>query len=295
MNFFSELQRKGFRVQVSGMPNELRICCPFCELRGKTPDDGYKLGFNTRTGMAHCFRCGWKTRNGFDHFKLPRAAIATQEMHKAIVTDAALPDDFELLATGRGYWANEARSYLSRRGMTSNQIESHQVGLSLIGKSRMRVVFPVYDEKKLMGWSGRTLITDHEPKWLHSSGLRSVYWARRGSDTLVIVEGIFDAIAIERGIPTVAVMALLGTNLTEEKRKNLNQYNNIVIWLDPDSAGRKAATELLQRLIGRNVTIILNGSSDPGDMSNEELDRTFRSRSVCDYETELRKSMESWL
>ena len=40
--------------------NEIRVCCPFCLLRGKTQDDKYKLYINPVKDAIHCFRCDYK-------------------------------------------------------------------------------------------------------------------------------------------------------------------------------------------------------------------------------------------
>lgn len=290
MNVLAQLRQKGLKVQPSSKPGELWICCPFCVLRGKTPDAEYKLGFNYRTGLAHCFRCSWSSRERtFEKLGLSsdeRLVVEATEPEPEAFASPVLPEDFELLAKATGHWAREAIRYLLGRRVVQGQIVRHRVGISLVGKTKGRIVFPFLDPGgRLVGWSARSWFPDVEPKWLHSTGLKQSFWAHRPGDSVVLVEGIFDALAVERVVDkkSWAVMALLGTNLTEEKRKELGRYDRVVVWLDPDKAGQKGVERIVESLYGTIELSIVPESTkrtDPGDMTDAELQTAFGSRTT---------------
>ena len=298
MSVLTQLRRRGLRVIESGQPNELWVCCPFCVDRGKTPDEEYKLGFNYVTGQAHCFRCNWSSRSG--GFRALGVASVAESIpldrrpEDSIAAKPQLPEDFELVYEATGHWQNVARKYLRDRNITRDQMKEHQIGMSLIGPTRYRIVFPIRDAgRRLRGWSARGFVGQEEPKWLHSPGLRTGFWARRAGDKLVLVEGIFDALAVARiPIEGVAVMAMLGTRLTEEKRRDLKEYSSVVLWLDSDAAGRKGMEEVAGYFYDGAVKVeyILSGKKDPGSMSDTELETAFRSRRKFSTLANIRRS-----
>lgn len=191
-----------------------------------------------------------------------------------------LPEDFELLTEAGDEWMRRAWSYVVNRGVSNEQIHQHGIGLSLMGRYRARVLFPITQKSRLLGFSGRTL-TNIEPKWLHSTGLRSVYPALAiGRPDLVLVEGIFDALVVERYLGQLTdVIALLGTHLSEEKLKWVDSYERITLWLDPDKAGIKATHTIANELTeeGKKVFYVAS-QKEPADLSAIDLYKAYRGR-----------------
>jgi len=236
----------------------------------------------------HCFRCGKSSRSGYsvlldldDHTVVIETAPETQAEPE--IVSAVLPEDFQLLSRAKGYWPSKAREYLLGRRIGAEQLIRHRVGFSMNGKTSGRVVFPIFAEKdQLVGWSARSWFPEAIPKWLHSIGLTSAYWAKKKGDWLILTEGIFDALAVERiAGENFAVAALLGTNLTETKRIGmLSEYNGIVLWLDTDAAGIKGASKIAEELYGTVPVQIVRSAAgaDPGSMTNAELTSCFEAR-----------------
>lgn len=266
-----QLSRRGIHGVVSG--GEIRIHCPFCMLRGKSKDDQLSCSINYRRGMGYCFRCHWKSRKALEELKVANVVGGVAIEDPVTDVPVVLPEDFEPLHSKGDEWMQKAWQYAMGRGLSEEQVHRHQVGLSLIGRSRARVVFPIYRKKQLLGFSGRTLV-DAEPKWLHSPGLRSVYPARYGFNktTVIIVEGIVDALVVERWVPGADVLALLGTHLSEQKMQWLDSYSNIVLWLDPDLPGRKATVTIAPQLedYGKRVMVV-QSEKDPADLTEQEI------------------------
>lgn len=63
---------------------------------------------------------------------------------------------------------------------------------------------------------------------------------------IVLVEDVFSAIRISKFLPA---MALLGTHLSDEKLLQIiKNYDTIIVWLDGDEPGQRAASKIVKRL-----------------------------------------------
>ena len=143
---------------------------------------------------------------------------------------------------------------------------------------RNRLMFPVIDVRgNVLGFSGR-ILDNGEPKYLNSRDTlvfnkRRTLFAlniakKTKSDTLILVEGNIDVIALHQAGFDNAV-ASLGTALTQEQAGLMSRYiNNVAIAYDSDESGKKAVLRAIPILekAGLNVKVIdLGTSGDPDD------------------------------
>jgi DNA primase len=151
-------------------------------------------------------------------------------------------------------------------------------GGRLYDRFRRRIMFPIANESgKVIAFGGRAL-GDDLPKYLNSPETpiytkSSVLYhldrakeAIRKSDTVVLVEGYMDTIAVARaGIANV--VASCGTSLTETQVKLLSRFTRrIVVNYDPDTAGQAATERSLAILLEQNCDVRvleLPGGQDP--------------------------------
>lgn len=104
-----------------------------------------------------------------------------------------------------------------------------------IGNSKLKYVEPGKEEK-----ASRTIFGEQ-------------YWGNK--KYLVIVEGIFDALAIESILgERVAVAALRGSSPRPTEMVKLSKFDGIIIATDPDKAGTKAR-EALNSSLGRHACV----------------------------------------
>ncbi|MCP5249381.1 MAG: DNA primase [Candidatus Accumulibacter sp.] len=128
----------------------------------------------------------------------------------------------------------------------------------LYDRFRERVMFPIVNQKgEVIAFGGRVLGAG-EPKYLNSPetplfekgrelfGLPQARTAIRDSDTVIVVEGYMDVVALaQHGIGNA--VATLGTATTGmHVQKLLRQADRVVFCFDGDSAGRKAAWRALE-------------------------------------------------
>ncbi|MBI4401135.1 MAG: DNA primase, partial [Nitrospirae bacterium] len=142
---------------------------------------------------------------------------------------------------------------------------------------RSRVMFPIYDlRKRVIGFGGRVL-GEGMPKYLNSPDTplfnkgRALYGLERArdgasrSDTLLIVEGYFDAIALHQAGITNTV-ATLGTALTPDHIRTIRRFvTKLVLLFDPDPAGVRAALRTLDLFVGSGIGVRVVSLPDGDD------------------------------
>jgi DNA primase len=151
------------------------------------------------------------------------------------------------------------RVFLASRGFTEQEqldagVLSQRDSGERVDRFRHRITFPVRDVRgRLCGFGARVMDPNDVPKFLNSPqtplfdkgrllyGLDQARRAIRQSDQAVVVEGYLDVIALHQaGFPTA--VSPMGTALTEDQLRMLKRATRrIVLALDPDAAGTKAA------------------------------------------------------
>lgn len=201
---------------------------------------------------------------------------------------------------------NEAKRYVLARRITRPTCE--KLGLEFDAEKR-RIVFPVRDgEGRLFGWSGRTVIPNHEPRILDYAGLPKRHlilgeerW-RPGMPKLLVEGLIAYARMHEIGAEEIVdIGALLGSSLTPEKEAILKRHGCTTLPLmDPDKAGDQClfgqwrdATEgvpghfeggglidVLSEELPVALPLYPQGISDPDDLTFEQLQHMVKTAQV---------------
>ncbi|MBZ5583599.1 MAG: DNA primase [Acidobacteriia bacterium] len=194
---------------------------------------------------------------------------------------------------GLGYADRSGRALL--RLLEQRRIEPPQIEQSgLVRKRedgsaydyfRNRLMFPIHNESgKIIGFGGRALAPDDNPKYLNSpetpiyTKSRVLYNLHRAKEAIrkegraILVEGYMDAIGVSAA-GFAAVVASCGTSLTEHQVKMLKRHSErIVVNFDPDAPGAAAAGRSIQLLLeqGMYVRIMeLDGDLDPDEYCKE--------------------------
>lgn len=144
---------------------------------------------------------------------------------------------------------------------------------------RGRMMFPLIDLRgNVIAFGGRKFPEDEGGKYINTSDTpvykksRNIYalnFAKNSkSDTLILCEGYMDVIALHQAGFTNAVAAL-GTAFTEEMASLLSRYaKEIVVTMDSDGAGQKAAKRAIDILNKTGIRVrVLNieGGKDPDE------------------------------
>lgn len=164
--------------------------------------------------------------------------------------------------------AHPARVYLTRRNVTPDQISRFRLGYAgetvtvggpqpfMVWAGRYlhgRLVFPLTDvEGTIIGLQSRALDRkDYRQFFAYATTLYPYFfglaqaipevWRTR---QLVIVEGVFDCLAVSRLVPNV--VAVLTAGVPVACRRFFRRYVNLLtVLLDMDPAGRRGASRLV--------------------------------------------------
>lgn len=211
-----------------------------------------------------------------DQFDAPAAPVGASQGNPP----AAIVDLAQFMPIQHGKLTHKFWEYLKNRGFDDPDAVIHKYNLkaSLSGRWSGRLIIPVND----VGWQGRALRTTKDtPRYLtsHEEVKKTLFNIHQRGEILYVCEGPFDALKIdfygqEHG---ARATCLFGASPTIEQLHLLSliskDYKRVVLLLDNDGAGQAAAFQLSDWI--RNVVIgsLLDGASDPGSMSGEQVRR----------------------
>ena len=207
---------------------------------------------------------------------------------KLYLDQRGVPDDV-VKKYGFGYAPDSWDYILTRLARKHGEKKLELAGLVMPRKSgtgyydrfRNRLMIPIHSETgALVGFGGRSL-DGTDPKYLnspdseHFNKSRLLYNLHRSKDAMrridraILVEGYFDAIAIDHaGVP--GVVASMGTSLTTGQASLLRRFTTrVVIAYDGDDAGRSATLRAAPVLLSAGLTVSaldLQGEKDPDSL-----------------------------
>jgi hypothetical protein len=145
---------------------------------------------------------------------------------------------------------------------------------------------------ELVAYAGRS-VDSSEPKYLFPTGFRKsaeLFNLHRvnsnPSQALIVIEGFFDCVRVHQaGFPNV--VALMGCAMSREQTKLLCALcSRAVLFLDGDSAGRRALSAILSTLAARGLEVrkvCLPDGWQPDTMSTHHVQRSLGNSTECKY------------
>ncbi len=185
------------------------------------------------------------------------------------------------------------RNFSSAQMEQSGLVGKRQDG-SFYDRFRNRLMFPIHNESgKTIGFGGRALAADDEPKYLNSPEtaiykksyvLYNLHRAKetiRKQDRVILVEGYMDAIGVTAA-GVANVVASCGTSLTAQQVQAMKRHSaRIAVNFDPDAPGANAAERSIGLLLeeGMQVRIVeLDGGLDPDEYCRERGAAAYQQR-----------------
>ena len=194
----------------------------------------------------------------------------------------------------------KTHQYWIDRGISKQVISLFKGGICENGKMNNRYTFPIFENEKIIGFSGRDISakkSEYRPKWKHL-GNKS-FWLYplfvneaeiRKQNEIILVESIGDCLSLfEAGIKNS--MVIFGTFLSKSVIKKLIEFdlNKIYISLNNDfdngGVGNRASEEIKSRLLGffdeSQIEIKLPKLKDFNEMliqSKEELSQFYANK-----------------
>jgi len=247
---------------------------PCCHHNGHTADKRNRGGLisNPDGGVSyHCFNCGfkasWQPGRNFSHklrkllqwlgapddiinkvaFEVMREneGVDVQEHIAKLPTfnTVPLPDDAVKIADLKEFdqYSLSILEYMSSRNLNLDDTDyywSPSLGY------RDRLIIPFYYEKRIVGWTGRSVNDEKKPKYLTEVQPGFVYGLdEQGPNKIfcIVVEGQLDAIHIDG-------CALGGSEIADQQAMLLNRLQKqIIVVPDRDKAGSKLVEESIDK------------------------------------------------
>lgn len=268
------LSEKGVEYTEKG--NDYVVSC----FNPEHEDNNPSLRIDRDTGRFHCLSCGFKG-DLFDHFGQYRSR--TYDLLYEVESQIQ-----NILLETRGLDIPESSVPFSKefRGIKAETFEKFQAFTHTDPEFLNRVVFPIFSiSGTIPALIGRYTHSNATPKYLvyPASANLPIYPIPKNSDTVVLVEGLFDVVNLhDKGLTTAA--AIFGThNITwktaEEKLAPLTAsgITRIVLLLDGDGAGQLATAKLEKLIKAKTSCRVFDASDfllpgqDPGGLDEDEV------------------------
>lgn len=283
MNFRDLLEEHNIPIAPAGHHHTtegwLSIDCPFC---GKN-SQSYHMGYNINGGYVNCWKCGRhtlsETLRELLNISYPQAKKLIEKLDKYLIPEEekeTYRKHILKLPFGIVELQSIHKKYIKDRGLNPDEIEKLWgiKGLGIAGELSWRIFIPIHYKGIIVNWTTRA-IGETTKRYIGASksdeGIPKselLYGQDYARNTIVIVEGIFDAWRIGPG-----TVATLGVNYSVEQFKKIVKYPKRIVCFDSDIAGRKASTKLVQELRGfpgETVEITLD-SKDPAEAKQDEI------------------------
>lgn len=170
--------------------------------------------------------------------------------------------------------------YLAERCVDAETIRHFGIGYNCrTGSMAGRIVIPIHDESGLLiAYAGRAI--DHtEPKYRFPARFRkslvlfNLHRAAAAGKSVVVVEGFFDCFNVHQaGLP--CVVSLMGCSLSPRQEELLQErFQEVILLLDGDKAGRTAAIKIASRLVSKVSTRLVEipTGSQPDQLGADQI------------------------
>jgi DNA primase len=250
---------------------------------------------NTARNVFHCFACGAGGTvldfiAAMEHCSVYEAAEKLKTMTSSFGQSRPAPNGKELVTERRRVslpltfslrGIDCAHPYLAERGISNETALTFGVGFYTgPGLMHRRLVIPIHNAAgDLIAYCGRSVDQTQPryrvpPGFAKSEVLFNLYRATSTEEaSVVIVEGFFDCMKVHQaGIP--AVVGLMGAVLYEPQcRVLLGRFQQVILMLDGDAAGRKAAKIIAAKLRPRCPVHVIELPVDiqPDQLSAREI------------------------
>jgi DNA primase len=233
-----------------------------------------------------CWVCGFKGRtikSLLKQLQVPSAQAHEilkyigkgEERFYAPVKAVELPKEFQAVYTASttSIIANKVRKYLYNRGFTDKDFLKYNIGYCTTGEYQGRIIVPSYDENNQLNFFVARTFEDAYHKYRNPEASKDIIGFENlinWNMPIVLVEGVFDAIAVKRN-----AVPILGKSISSNLLKKIvsSRVEDIYIALDKD-AFKKALQYTEQFLnMGKRVYLVDMQDKDPSEMGFENFTR----------------------
>lgn len=283
--------------------------CPFC--------DHYKpkLEINLQTtskreNFWHCWVCNSKGKTLLSLFKKIKAPdrkiselnvliVPTKKEEHIPISAIELPKEFISLSYSiedkvAQIEAKHALKFLSKRGISKDDIIKYNIGFCKEGKYEYRVIIPSYDEQgKLNYFIARDYKEPSLQKYKNPPASAKdvigfelyINW----DAPIILVEGIFDALTIKRN-----VIPLFGKVIHGKLMEKLVKSSVDRIYIALDNDARRDALKQAEMLMsyGKEVYLVEMEGKDANEIGFEQFFKTIEQTYPLNLQSLLEKKLQ---
>ena len=242
--------------------DRVRVVCPMCE------DDSGHLYILLSAGLPYCQRCKYNPRSPIK-FVSDVEGISLAEVVRLCGdsfshTDTSVEEavdslfdeeeesffEYEVMELDSSFIPlfektnifpidsalSKAEEYLLDRGLTTDAVSKYGIKYCYTGQYAGRIIVPCFYKRDLVTFVARDVFGSSSRKYLNPKGNKQsdflFNWDSVSADTVVLTEGVFDAIGAGEVAPSVASF---GKSLSARQMSLLNSFKRVVFYWDLDA------------------------------------------------------------
>lgn len=231
---------------------------------GQNPFECWVCGFKGRTIKSLLKQLQVPAEQAYEILKYVRKG---DEVGYAPTSVVELPKEFQPLytATTTSIIANKVRNYLYKRGFTDRDFLKYNIGYCTSGQYTGRIIIPSYGENNQLNFFVARTFEDAYHKYRNPECSKDIIGFENlinWSQPIILVEGVFDAIAVKRN-----AIPILGKSLPKALIKKIvsSTVEDIYIALDRDAL--KKALQYVEQFLsmGKKVYLVDMQDKDPSE------------------------------
>ncbi len=279
---------------------EYVFSCPVCH--HYKPKLIIKLDPSYKTfGSFHCWVCsetdGTKGRSLYSFLKMFNATDSQFDRLKDITGDVRyvpkektterkielrLPEEYiPLWKDWDTIPKRHSISYLKNCGIDENMIMKYQIGYAKDGDFRNRIILPSFDvDGKVNYFTARAFFKENKYKYRNpdsdkgwTKNIVGYEWLINWELPIVLVEGVFDAIAVRRN-----AIPLFGKSLPDKVLEGIVSNRPPAVYMCLDRDAIRDAIKMMDKIIFLGIPIWLTelGDKDPNDLGFEKVTQAIK-------------------
>jgi len=279
-------QENGIKTKLRKTEILLQVC-PYCG------NSKYNLEVSTTKKVFHCWSCDerGKLRKLLEELNIEYIITDEDTIIEGVKEpqEISLPESYAPLNIPKyrdNWYGEKAWNYILQRNITEESVNTFKIGYCISHNYAGRIIFPVYEDNKLLFFTGRDFLRGKYLKYLHPDVPKShviFNWeiAKRQRQ-IIISEGTIDAISVYQNGYNGAI-ALFGKQIMKEQiHKILSNHllKEIIVLLDADC--EKESRIIAKKLLVPNIIIKIASlpDGDPNTVSKEVLIKTIEKAKV---------------
>jgi len=198
-----------------------------------------------------------------------------EERFYAQIESVKLPEEFQPLynASTTSLTANKVRKYLYARKLTDRDFLKYNIGYCTSGEYEDRIVIPSYNENNQLNFFVARTFENAYHKYRNPDASKDIIIFENlinWNQPVILVEGVFDAIAVKRN-----AVPVLGNTLSKSLLRKIVGSGTEAVYIALDKDAFKQALKYTEQFLkmGKRVYLVDIQEKDPSEMGFESFTR----------------------